>query len=215
MKCCTPRNQADSFLVLLKHRTQRVYSEKALSLTDRNWVYKGLQDLSNADPVYLSFPLHNHFVSLYFTPHILDLSGCLTVSLLSFQGCTFNWLHDNQPELLHILDYRKKCSLHMLSENFLDFILWRSFDCLSWVQCRGQQIFLCVYLWAAVGLRLNPHTWTKNKQHVCPVLQIPSPSGTYKMERTARGSEELDLQREKGTHQVQWDKEIKICDWRV
>jgi len=44
------------------------------------------------------------------------------------------------------------------------------------------------------------------------VLQIPSPSGTYKMERTARGSEELDLQREKGTHQVQWDKEIKICD---
>lgn len=118
-----PPNQAGSLLCTFETRSSGAYGAKALGLADRARVYKGLRDLGNADPAYLGFPLHNHFISLHFTPHLWDLSGHLTVNFLSFQRCTFNWVHDNQPELLHILDYTKKCSLHKLSENFLDFIL--------------------------------------------------------------------------------------------
>lgn len=102
----------------------------------------------------------------------------------------------------------------MLSENFLDFILSGSFHCVNWVWCRGQQNILCIYLLATMGFGLNPYTWTKSKQRVCSVL-IASPSGPYKMEGRVVGGKELDLQREKGTHQVEWDKEIRIYDSRV
>lgn len=46
-------------------------------------------------------------------------------------------------------------------------------------------------------------------------MLIASPSGPYKMEGRVVGGKELDLQREKGTHQVEWDKEIRIYDSRV
>lgn len=74
-------------------------------LADRTSVYSDL-DLGNVGPAW-AFLSQLFCIPTLCTPYLS--SFCIFDSnLLSFHGCSFNWLHDKQPELLRTVDYGEK-----------------------------------------------------------------------------------------------------------
>lgn len=73
------------FLWVFESQSAGVYSAKPRDLTDQTWVHRDLGDLGNAGPARLSFPQHNHFVSLPFALHTWVLSVYLTAACFHFR----------------------------------------------------------------------------------------------------------------------------------